>query len=294
MLAYESDLRHWGRYAESRKFRKPYMPVKPENLRAYIAAMDDEGLSVATIRRRCSAIARWHRNNDIMSPTDHSRVKEAMRGLVRTRGSRPTKKKALTGDLVGRAMCDRRTSVRDKAVLSVGYATSRRRSELVSMLWNDITEQPEGFEILIRSSKTDKAGEGELTAVLRGSDPDTCPVRALEAWKAECRRTNKRESRIFPLSGRTIANIVKLAAKRAGLDPDEYGAHSLRRGHITNSARAGVARHDSMSATGHRSGKVHDGYTEGLRALRNPSFRAAVDSITRPKKADDVVTRSKK
>ena len=45
--------------------------------------------------------------------------------------------------------------------------------------------------------------------------------------------------------------IVKRAAKRAGLDPDNYAGHSLRAGHVTSAARAGVDDHVIMQTTGH-------------------------------------------
>lgn len=55
------------------------------------------------------------------------------------------------------------------------------------------------------------------------------------------------------LSDKSIAAIVKGAAKTAGLDPARYGGHSLRAGLVTLAAAVGVPERAIMAQTGHRS-----------------------------------------
>jgi integrase len=55
------------------------------------------------------------------------------------------------------------------------------------------------------------------------------------------------------LSGKSIALLVKAAARAAGLDPAKYGGHSLRAGFATAAAQAGAAERSIMAQTGHKS-----------------------------------------
>ncbi|HKN37942.1 MAG TPA: integrase, partial [Acidimicrobiia bacterium] len=59
-----------------------------------------------------------------------------------------------------------------------------RRSEVAALALADVDESPEGLSVTVRHSKTDQAGEGAVVAILPGSFPDTCPVRAVAAWRA--------------------------------------------------------------------------------------------------------------
>jgi len=83
--------------------------------------------------------------------------------------------------------------------------------------------------------------------VLYGSDPRTCPVRALRAWLATSAiddgplfRAVDRVGRISKsrLTARIVGERVKEMSARTGLDPQSYAAHSLRSGFATSAARA--------------------------------------------------------
>lgn len=50
-----------------------------------------------------------------------------------------------------------------------------------------------------------------------------------------------------------MALIVKRVGEAAGLDPMNYAGHSLRAGHVTSAAAAGVAERAIMNQTGHKS-----------------------------------------
>jgi len=57
-----------------------------------------------------------------------------------------------------------------------------------------------------------------------------------------------------------VARAVQRAAERAGLDPADFGAHSLRAGLATSAAKAGKGLDVIMATTGHRSERVARGY----------------------------------
>ena len=53
-------------------------------------------------------------------------------------------------------------------------------------------------------------------------------------------------------SGDAVSQVVKSSVELIGLDPDEYGGHSLRAGFITACAEAGAGELTIASQTGHR------------------------------------------
>lgn len=59
------------------------------------------------------------------------------------------------------------------------YSAALRRSELVALDVGDVTETDDGLVVLLRRGKTDQEGVGATVGVPYGSDPATCPVRAL-------------------------------------------------------------------------------------------------------------------
>lgn len=197
--AYSADLKDWEAYARRKGFPTPFFPVTPDQLRKYIAFMDRSGMSVSTIRRRCAAIARMHSNEDVVSPTRHRDVTKLLRGLSRKRGVAPTKKTALTPDIVLVAL-EHKPTVRDRALLLFGICSAMRRSEIVAVRWREVVEKSNGLEVKIASSKTDKEGRGATVGLLRIDElPQYCPVRALRAWKDAQRP--KPEDRVFRCAG---------------------------------------------------------------------------------------------
>lgn len=133
----------------------------------------------------------------------------------------------------------------------------------------------ERVEVLVRRSKTDQAGKGLLKVIAYGSDPATCPVRLLRAWLDAAAIT---EARVFlavdrhgrlgarGLSGQAVAEIVKRAAVRAGLDPNNFSGHSLRAGFVTEAKKRGADDAAIMDQTGHRSLEMLRRYHRRLRA----------------------------
>jgi integrase len=120
----------------------------------------------------------------------------------------------------------------------------------------------DGLELALRRSKTDQEGEGRKVGLPYGSTAATCPVRALKAWLETGQiaagplfRKVTRHGQVGAarLSDRTVARVVKRAAKAAGLDPARFSGHSLRAGLVTSAAKAGKSERIIMAQTGHRS-----------------------------------------
>ena len=152
--------------------------------------------------------------------------------------------------------------LRDRALILLGFAGAFRRSELVALDVADLAFNRDGLTVTLRRSKTDQEGQGRKVGIPYGSNPDTCPVRVLQAWLETAglaegpvfRSMNRHgpctTGRLAPAD---VARVVKKLAERAGLDAARYAGHSLRAGHATSAAIAGASERSIMNQTGHRS-----------------------------------------
>jgi integrase len=286
-LAYAADVADWRGFAEAAGV--PAFPISVDGLAAYVADMATErGLKMATIRRRCTALAKWHRGKNEASPTTDPRIREVLRYYAREVGkARPVRKKrALTPAMVRAALLSPDLPARDRAIVAVGFCTGMRRSELAALTWADVRRQSNAYVITVARSKTDQEGEGQVVAVRKTNEPAACPYRALRAWERHEQRRREKVGDALPVFGcspRTIANLVKRVAELSGKDPDEYSGHSFRAGMITTATRAGVSLPETMLASRHKSADVAASYFRDDAAVDNRAFRAVAESIAMAK-----------
>jgi len=262
LRGYRADWRDFCAWCESHTISA--LPAAPETVAAYIA--DCAGrLKVGSIQRRLNAIAEAHKATGLDSPTTAGMVRNTLKGIRRALGTATAPKApTLTDDI--RAMVDAVDAgiigARDRALMLLGFAGAFRRSELVGLDIADCAFGKDGLTVTLRRSKTDQDGAGRKIGIPYGSNPETCPVRTVQAWLAEVgadagpvfRAINRHgQVQAGRLSGIDVARIVKKLAVRAGLDPAKYAAHSLRAGHATSAAIAGASERSIMKQTGHRS-----------------------------------------
>ena len=222
-------------------------------------------MKTSTLQRRLATISEAHRAAGFESPNKHPQVQLVWAGIRREKGTAQAHMKpVLTKHL--RAMVghlpDSLLGIRDRALLLLGFAGAMRRSELVGLDVTDLALADEGLVINIRRGKTDQAGAGRKVGIPRGEYPETCPVRAVQAWLehsgvvegALFRGVNKHghvsEAR---LSDRAVADVVKRTLKAAGKSPRRFAGHSLRAGLITQAAMAGVSERAIQDQSGHKS-----------------------------------------
>jgi site-specific recombinase XerD len=243
--AYAQRLRAFSEWCvENGLSSKP--PVAPNIVAAYIAELADVGKSPSTIELALVAISQAHKLSDLPSPRASSIVREVWSGIRKEKGVAPQTKAAPLGPAELRTISRRMTNdlleARDRAILLIGFAGCFRRSEIASLNVSDIVDRAErGLLITLRKSKGDQMGHGEAIGVPRGSDPLTCPVRALKTWLEAANVTDgplfvsKSGKRLHPYD---VARIIQSRAKEAGIAGNISG-HSLRAGLITTAAREG-------------------------------------------------------
>jgi site-specific recombinase XerD len=276
--AYASDWRDFAAWCADHG--QSEFPAAPATLAAYLSALATAGSKVSTIRRRCTSIGDAHRRNGHDNPAAHAGVKATLAGISRTLGSAPTKKTALTVDLLAKAL--RRipedlTGLRDRALILIGFAAALRRSELVALDVADLARHPKGLVITIRKSKTDQAGAGCTKAIPHGRKLGA--VRALDTWLNAANISTGpvfRGVRGIRVLGRRlcahqVARIVQKRTAAVGLDPTLFAGHSLRSGYISSAADHGASLQAIADDALHKKLDTTRGYVQIADAFRDHS-----------------------
>lgn len=256
------------------------LPADPRSVAIYLADraanswIDKNGtkqnsLKTSSLLRRLTAISQVHLLANLSFDRRHSSIQETWKGIKNTHGTAQLRKEPiLIEDL--RAMIQSISiekngkpfllGIRDRAILLLGFAGAFRRSEIVALDIEDLKFTREGCLATIRKSKTDQEGFGREVAIPYGSNPLTCPVRALQDWLKESnlesgalfRSINRhRQIQSTRLTDHSIAIIIKRNAHLSDRSFN-FSGHSLRAGFATTAAIAEVPEHIIMRQTGHK------------------------------------------
>lgn len=254
--AYKSDLEHffsWG----------GRIPSTAGEVATYIAELGGT-FSLATLARRLASISVAHQSRDLPNPVRSALVRATMRGMRRTFGSAQTAVTPLVLESLLSVISAMGLSIkdaRDRALLLIGFAGAFRRSELVSLDRNDVRVTDQELILRLRRSKTDQIGSGRMISISPGQPPG-CPVSALEFWLSRSGinsgplfRSVDRHSHVLDrrLSPSVVSLIIKTRVAAAGFDPARFSGHSLRAGHVTSAAHAGIPIWRIRQQTGHAS-----------------------------------------
>ena len=264
LRAYRSDWQDFCAWCEAHRI--PSLPATPQTVALYLADRAP-ALKTSSLARRLTTINRAHQAAGQASPATmrNAIVSEVWKGIQRTKGTAQHGKKPLLTPDLRRMVTElprNLQGLRDRALLLTGFAGGFRRSELAALRVEDIEATPEGIVVRLRKSKTDQEGQGRPVGLPYGSDPVTCPARALHEWLEQARISSGPLFRAIgrlgsvgkkPLHADSVGYLVKRAAKRAGLETAEYAGHSLRAGLATQAAMNGASELAIMKQTGHRS-----------------------------------------
>lgn len=275
----------WQRWCSTRVTTP--MPATPAMICAYLTERATEGVSVGTLDLACSAIAYHHRLHSLDDPILNEGVRQVRRGLRRLVGTAPRRQARPLGVAEIRQILeaiDRSTAMgtRDAAIILLGFASAMRRSELNALTLADVEHKPGGLLLTVRRSKTDQDAEGQIVAVAHGNHALTDPVAALDTWLTLRGTTpgrlftsmRSRTVTLEPISGDAIAIMLRKRARAAGLAAERITAHSLRAGHATTAAGAGVSLDRIAAQTRHkRLSTLLERYIRPAQALQVTSSR---------------------
>ena len=229
------------------------------------------GRAASTVRRRIYSIRKVHRLLRLPDPTRDEDINLSLRRVRRSQRSRPKQRLGCRRDYLEQfiaAQDDTVVGVRNRAILALGYELLARRSELSALRLEDLTWQADGtLSVLIRRSKTDPFGAGRLAFTSQNTRKlidDWIRYRGLHIHWLFCPvYFGKAIAR--PLAPETLRDIIKDAARRAGLDATmvrKFGGHSLRIGAAQDLLAGGHDTAAIMRAGGWKSVEVLARYLE--------------------------------
>jgi integrase len=263
LKAYQSD---WATFeAFCRTEERASLPATPDTVAAF-AAKSADTLKANTVERRLTAISQAHQLAGYPNPVEDKLVRTVMAGIRRVKGTAQKGKDPLSPELLRKMFANAREdlqSVRNRALLLLGFAGALRRSELGGLQYEDLRFTDDGLVLTIRHSKTDQEQEGQTIGIPYGYHPETCPVRAVRTWLERSAVASGslflaigrwgREVTAKPICDHQLATIIKTLARQAGLDPGAFSGHSLRSGLATSAAEGGATERSIMEQTRHKS-----------------------------------------
>jgi len=266
LKAYQSDFRDFSGFCAKNGLSS--IPTQPKIVALYITHLSKFS-KFSTLKRRIASISVIHKLKGHYLDTKHPIIMENLHGIKRTLGSRQkAKKPLLINDLKLIINVINEENIRDKALILIGFAGGFRRSELVNIYYEDIEFVKEGVKILIKRSKTDQIGEGSIKAIPYLENQEFCPVIALKNY-FKTKFVDISEGKVFEISDKSVALIIKKYAKKAGLDASKYAGHSLRSGFATTAAEFGAEERNIMAMTGHKTTQMVRRYIQEANLFKN-------------------------
>ena len=241
----------------------------------------------STIQRILASITYKYRSNNLQFDRKNANIAETISAIVRNEKNLKSgqAKEILKADIEKIINCihddsEDYSTLRDKALILIGFYSFCRRSELLGMKYEHLNFGDSGIQVLIPFSKTDQTGEGRMIFLPKTND-DFCPVKSLKNWLEIARidngplfyKINKSNSiekytmnqmnQKVSLNDASFVLILKKRARAAGLeDCDKISGHSLRIGSITQARMNGVPTHEIMAQSGHKTTQMIDRYTK--------------------------------
>lgn len=273
------------------------LPADDGTITRYLLAYADQ-LNPRTLTLRLAALSQWHLTQGFRDPTVSPSVRKTMKGIRRDNGRPRKRAKALPLEdlqtIVSRLeSTPTPATLRDSALLQIGYFGAFRRQELVDLKAEHLHWEREGLRIELPRSKTDQEGEG-IEKAIPYADGGVCrPAEALERWIEHAGieagilfRKVDRWGNIgsAALNPGSVNEILRRRAEEAALPyAAQLSGHSLRRGMATSALRAGADLDEIMRQGGWRKEETVRGYIEEADAftknaagilLRNQSSKA--------------------
>ena len=268
--AYGSAWRGFQAWADSGGHSS--LPATPQAVALYLGHLAATGRSLASVQQARSAVSHFHAAAGIQkgdNPALHPVVAEAIKGW-RNRAPAPRQADALTSDALARVRevlrlprrgrggrmespeTAQRRAALDLAIIGVLADGGLRRSEAAALTWGDVELWTDGT--------------GRLTIQKGKRQPDPATV-AVTAATARALREIQPENpdpaaAVFGLTGETLANRVRVAAKTAGLGGGFTG-HSGRIGMARRMVAAGAPNAAVQRQGRWKNGDMVARYTRG-------------------------------
>jgi len=281
--AYKSDFRDFGLFCAQNGLRS--IPSDPRTISLYLTYLSTKDVKLSTLKRRLVSIGVIHKLKGHYLDTKHPSIIENIMGIKRRKGSvQKGKKPLLINNLkilinvIDSKINEEIKRLRDRTILLIGFSGGFRRNEIVSLDYDDLEFVSEGLKINLKRSKTDQFGEGTIKGLPYFDNSLYCPVTSAQKWievsnikSGPLFRKFSKGSKLTEnrLTDQTIALLIKGYLKLAGIDNNNYSAHSLRSGFATSAAESGAEERSIMAMTGHKSTEMVRRYIKEANLFKN-------------------------
>ena len=282
LRAYKSDFKDFGAFCAKHGLNS--LPTEPKIVSIYLTYLS-KNTKISTLRRRLVSISMVHKLKGYYLDTKHPIIVENLMGIRRVKGSIQIGKKPLLIkhlkiliNVINEQKTDDLKQLRDKSIILIGFGGGFRRSELISINYEDLEFVPEGLKITIRKSKTDQFGEGMIKGLPYFTNENFCPVVNLKKWleisKIQSgpifRRFSKGSSLTDNrLTDQSVVLLMKKYLNLAGIENKNFAGHSLRSGFATVAADAGADERSIMAMTGHKTTQMVRRYIREANIFKN-------------------------
>jgi len=184
LRAYKSDFKDFGAFCAKHGLNS--MPTEPKVVSLYLTHLSSKS-KISTLRRRLVSIGVVHKLKGHYLDTKHPVIIENLMGIKRKKGSiQKGKKPILINHLkqiinvIDEQKIEKIKKLRNRTLILIGFGGGFRRTELISIDYEDLDFVEEGLKITLRRSKTDQFGEGLIKGLPYFSNEKYCPVTSLK------------------------------------------------------------------------------------------------------------------
>ncbi len=282
LRAYKSDFKHFGVFCAKHGFTS--MPTEPKIVSLYLTHLSANS-KISTLRRRLVSIGIVHKLKGHYLDTKHPIIIENFMGIKRRIGSIQTGKKPILINhlkqiinVIDDQKIEKIKKLRNRTLVLVGFGGGFRRTELISIDYEDLDFVDEGVKITLRRSKTDQFGEGLVKGLPYFTNDQYCPVTSLKNWINLSKIKTGPIFRRFAkgpiitnnrLTDQSVVLIIKDSLKLAGIENKNFSGHSLRSGFATVAADSGADERSIMAMTGHKTTEMVRRYIRQANLFKN-------------------------
>ena len=282
LRAYKSDFRDFGAFCA--KHGLSSLPSEPKIIALYLTHLSKNS-KISTIRRRLVSISMVHKLKGHYIDIKHPIITENLLGIKRVKGSIQRGKKPLLIshlksiiNVINEQQNEEIKKFRDRSIILIGFGGGFRRTELISIDYEDLEFVPEGLKITIRKSKTDQFGEGMIKGLPYFSNEIYCPVTSLKKWLEISKIKSGPIFRRFSkgslltenrLTDQSVVLLMKKYLDLAGIENKNFAGHSLRAGFATVAAESGADERSIMAMTGHKTTQMVRRYIREANIFKN-------------------------
>ena len=282
LRAYKSDFKDFEAFCVKHGLNS--LPSEPKIVSLYLTHLAKNS-KISTIRRRLVSIGIVHKLKGHYLDTKHPIIIENLMGIKRIKGSMQNGKKPILINhlksiinVINEKKIEDIKKLRDKTIILVGFGGGFRRTELISIDYEDLEFVKEGLKITIRRSKTDQFGEGMIKGLPFFTNEKYCPVINLKKWLKISKINSGPVFRRFTkgssltenrLTDQSVVLLIKEYLKLAGIENKNFAGHSLRSGFATVAAESGADERSIMAMTGHKTTQMVRRYIKEANLFKN-------------------------